>query len=100
PGGSMPAGYAAGNVAGNAIGQAMINSDWFRSQPSSRASLSTLIQGTVNGVPFLGNDSGNVKVSELNESMPKVVDTAIQNAIRDIKRKITATGVQGERTNP
>jgi hypothetical protein len=100
PDGSIPASYAAGSAAGNAIGTAVINSDWFKSQPSSRASLSTLIQGTVNGVAFLGNDSANVKVSEVGETMPKVIDTAIQTAIRDIKRRVAAADAQAQQSKP
>jgi len=100
PDGSIPASYAVGSAAGNVIGTAVINSDWFKSQPSSRAGLTTLIQGTVNGAAFLGNDSANVKVGEVSEAMPRVIDTAIQTAIRDIKRRIAAADGQAKQPDP
>jgi len=91
PDGTIPASYVAGSVMGNVIGQAMVNSEWFRSQPSTRASLSTLIQGSVNGVSFLGNDSDNVNAGDLADAMPRVIEGAVQAAVRDIKRKLAAT---------
>jgi hypothetical protein len=91
PDGAIPASYAGASVAGNAIATAAINSEWFRGLPSTRASLSVLIQGEVDGVAFLGNDSDNVKAGELAEAMPRVIDGAIRAAVRDIKRKIDAS---------
>ena len=88
PDGSIPGHYAAGSAFGNALGTMVINSDWFRSTPSTFTYPSTMIQGTVNGVSFLGNNNASVKAYDLSEGMPKVIDEAILTAIRNIKRQL------------
>jgi hypothetical protein len=39
-------------------------------------------------------------VSEVSEAMPRVIDTAIQTAIRDIKRRIATADGQAKQPDP
>jgi len=88
PDGSIPGNYAVGSAIGNVLGTMVINSEWFRSTPSTFTYPSTMIQGTVNGMSFLGNNNAGVKAYDLSEGLPKVIDEAILAAIRSIKRQL------------
>ena len=62
--------------------------DWMDVPPSVPASVSTVIQGTVNELPFAGTYNSPAVPAELALAMPRAIDGAMEAAVRDVEVKL------------